>query len=227
MIILAGADPVINQPVASFLIKRTVDKGIRLIVVDDGDNGLEPFAFMNLKMSDMKKAVDIAARAENPVVLYGSSLSEKAADALKELAGKARFIALEQGVNTCAAAAFGMNNGFNPSAVKLLYLVAGEDNLPSDSLDRIGRDAFIVVQTSFNSDLNNKADVVLPAAIWSEQAGSLTNIEGRIQKLQKAVEPKGEAKADWEIAVSLASKLGKKLGGSLDEVTARATEILK
>ena len=48
MIIVAGADPVNNQPVAAFLIKRAVDKGVRLVVVNDTDNGLDPFAFTNL-----------------------------------------------------------------------------------------------------------------------------------------------------------------------------------
>ena len=64
-------------------------------------------------------------------------------------------------------------------------------------------------------------------AIWSERTGSLTNIEGRVQTDRKALEPKGEAKPDWEILSLLARKLGRKLGGSLEEVTARAAERLK
>jgi predicted molibdopterin-dependent oxidoreductase YjgC len=64
-------------------------------------------------------------------------------------------------------------------------------------------------------------------AIWSERAGSLTNTEGRVLKVNKAVEPKGEAKQDWEVLSLLASKLGKKLGASLDEISSKATQELK
>jgi predicted molibdopterin-dependent oxidoreductase YjgC len=64
-------------------------------------------------------------------------------------------------------------------------------------------------------------------AIWSERGGSLTNTEGRVLKVNKAVEPKGEAKPDWEVLSLLASKLGKKLGASLDEISSKATQELK
>ena len=228
MIIVAGADPVNNQPVAAFLIKRAVDKGVRLVVVNDTDNGLDPFAFTNLPLADMGKALELAARAENPVVLYGASITKQALAVMEKIGDKAAFIALEEGVNTRAAVAFGLNNGFDTADIKVLYLLAGEENIKDRQiLERIDKDAFVTVQASFSSPLTDKADVVLPMAIWSERTGSLTNIEGRVQTVRKALEPKGEAKPDWEILSLLARKLGRKLGGSLEEVTARAAERLK
>jgi predicted molibdopterin-dependent oxidoreductase YjgC len=68
---------------------------------------------------------------------------------------------------------------------------------------------------------------VLPAAIWSERTGSLTNTEGSIRTAYRAVEPEGEAKPDWEILSLLADKLGKNLGASFDEISARAAKELK
>jgi len=68
---------------------------------------------------------------------------------------------------------------------------------------------------------------VLPMAIWSERTGSLTNTEGRVLKVNKAIEPAGEAKPDWEILSLLAEKLGKKLGASLDEISVSASRELK
>jgi predicted molibdopterin-dependent oxidoreductase YjgC len=64
-------------------------------------------------------------------------------------------------------------------------------------------------------------------AIWSERSGSLTNTEGRVQKVSKAVEPAGEAKPDWEVLSLLAQKLGKSLGASLDEISVNASRLLK
>ena len=228
VILVVGADPVKSQPVVSFLIKHTVDKGAHLIVVDGENNGLAPFAYMNLDMANISKAIEIAERAQQAVVLYGAGVTEKAASALKKLQGKAAFVALEPGVNTRAAVSFGFNGSFSPSALKVLYTVLGEQEWNgNDVLKKVGETTFVVAQTSFLSPLTNRADVVLPTAIWSERSGSLTNTEGRVQKVNKAVEPKGEAKPDWEVLSLLAGKLGKKLGASLDEISARATQELK
>ena len=224
VILVAGCDPLKEQPVASFFVKRAVDKGARLIVVDDKNNGLAPFAS---QITDINKAIEIAERAGNPAVLYGSGTADKAASALKKLQGKATFVAIEPGVNTRAAAAFGLNNGFKPAATKVLYALVGEQKLEADMLKNVDKNAFVVAQASFVSPLTERADVVLPMAIWSERAGSLTNTEGRVLKVNKAVEPKGEAKPDWEVLSLLASKLGKKLGASLDEIASKAAQELK
>jgi formate dehydrogenase major subunit len=224
VILVAGCDPLKEQPVASFFVKHAVDRGARLIVADDKNNGLAPFAS---QITDINKAVEIVERAGNPVVLYGAGVTDKAAAALKKLQGKAAFVAIEHGVNTRAAAAFGLNNGFKPAAAKVLYTLVGEQKLEADMLKNVDKNAFVVAQASFTSPLTERADVVLPMAIWSERAGSLTNTEGRVLKVNKAVEPKGEAKPDWEVLSLLASKLGKKLGASLDEISSKATQELK
>ncbi|MBC7232838.1 MAG: molybdopterin-dependent oxidoreductase [Chloroflexi bacterium] len=223
IILLVGANPASEQPVASFFIKRALNKGARLIVVDDQENGLAAFASMNLGMAEVEKAIEFAQRATNPVVLYGAGVTSEAARALQKLSGKAAFVALEPGVNTRAAAALGLNSGFDPSASKALYVLLGEQNWNGEL---VKKDAFVIVQASYQSPLTERADVVLPMAIWAERTGTVTNTEGRIQKVNKAVEPKGEAKPDWEILSLLASKMGKKIGTSLDEVSAHAAQAI-
>src|SRR5688572_3497905 len=52
------------------------------------------------------------------------------------------------------------------------------------------------------------ADLVLPAAIWGEKDGTYTNSERRVSKANKAVDPPGEAKADFDIFLGLADALG-------------------
>lgn len=228
VILVVGCDPLKDQPVSSFFVKRSVDKGARLIVVDGKDNGLAPFAYMNLEMAEISKAVEIAERAANPTVLYGAGITDKDATALKKLQGKASFVAIENGVNTRAAAALGLNNGFKPSGVKVLFTLLGEQKMDDESVSKnVDKKSFVIAQASFVSPLTERADVVLPMAIWSERSGSLTNTEGRVLKVNKAIEPKGEAKPDWEVLSLLANKLGKKLGAKLDEISARATQELK
>ncbi len=228
IILVVGSDPLNEQPVASFIIKRAIDKGARLIVVDDKKNGLAPFAFMNIDMTDISKAIEVARRADNPFILYGAGITKPAISELKKLEDKAKYIIVESGVNTIAAAALGLNNGYDPAVIKLLYILLGEQNYEGDDLFKeIPQNAFIVAQASYLSPLTEKANLVLPAAIWSEQSSSLTNIEGRIQSINKAVEPAGEAKPDWEALQLLSIQLGKDIAVSIDEVSAEVIKSLK
>ena len=228
LILLAGADPFKDQPVASCMIRRALDKGARLLIVDDHENGLASFATLNVKMSKVQGAIEVAERAQSPVVAYGAGVTQKAAKALRALKDRAIFVALEPGVNTRAATAYGLANGFGASSAEVLFLLAGEQDWDAtDILAKAGKGIFLAVQVSYVSPLTERADVVLPMAIWSERAGSFTNTEGRVQTAQKAVQPTGDAKPDWEILSLLADKLGKKLGASLDEISVRATDQLK
>jgi len=56
------------------------------------------------------------------------------------------------------------------------------------------------------------ADVVLPAAAYSEKAGTYVNTEGRVQFAEKAVFAPGDAREDWTILRALADALGVSVG---------------
>ena len=67
---------------------------------------------------------------------------------------------------------------------------------------------FLVVQDGFPTPTSEFADLVLPAAIWGEKVGTYTNSERRASKANRAVPPPGEAKADFDIFLEIARKLG-------------------
>jgi assimilatory nitrate reductase catalytic subunit len=67
---------------------------------------------------------------------------------------------------------------------------------------------FLVVQDGFHTPTTELADLVLPAAIWGEKEGTYTNSERRVSKVNRAVAPPGEARADFEIFLDLAARLG-------------------
>jgi assimilatory nitrate reductase catalytic subunit len=70
---------------------------------------------------------------------------------------------------------------------------------------------FLVVQDGFYPTPTAEfAHLVLPAAIWGEKEGTYTNSERRCSKVNKAVDPPGEAKSDFEIFLLLAERLGVK-----------------
>jgi len=71
-----------------------------------------------------------------------------------------------------------------------------------------GLDLFVVTDF-FLSETAELADIVLPGNTWAEDEGTVTSLEGRVIKYNKAIEPPGEARRDWEIVCELAKRLGK------------------
>jgi len=69
---------------------------------------------------------------------------------------------------------------------------------------------FIVVQDIFPTEISKLAHVVLPAATWVEREATHTWIDRRVQKINKVVDPPGEAKPDWWIICQLAERMGYK-----------------
>jgi ferredoxin-nitrate reductase len=67
---------------------------------------------------------------------------------------------------------------------------------------------FLVVQDCFaDTETAQLADVVLPSAMWGEKTGCMTNAERRCTLLRKAIEPPGEARADFDIFLDFARRM--------------------
>jgi predicted molibdopterin-dependent oxidoreductase YjgC len=65
----------------------------------------------------------------------------------------------------------------------------------------------LVVQDVVLSAAAQRAHVVLPLATFAEIDGTLTNLEGRVQRLRPAVRPPGQARPGWTIVRDLARKM--------------------
>lgn len=61
----------------------------------------------------------------------------------------------------------------------------------------------------FLSESARYADVVLPGTTWSEDEGTTTSGEGRVIKINKAIDPPGEARQDWRILQEIARRMGR------------------
>jgi len=91
--------------------------------------------------------------------------------------------------------------------------IMGENPVISDPDQGHARKALenlelLVSQEIFLSETGQMADVVLPAACYAEKDGTYTNTERRVQLLQKACDPPGEALPDWRIIAALARRAG-------------------
>lgn len=60
----------------------------------------------------------------------------------------------------------------------------------------------------FDTETNRYADIMLPGALWSEAEGVMINSERNMTLMQKAVDPPGEALADWQIIARVACEMG-------------------
>ncbi|MEE8483840.1 MAG: molybdopterin-dependent oxidoreductase [Nitrospinota bacterium] len=85
--------------------------------------------------------------------------------------------------------------------------------------DAMGELDFTVVIDSFFTDTCEEADVILPACVAAEKTGTFTNVEGRVQSLNPAVERVGVSRSPWEIFTELENNMGNEFSyGSSDEV---------
>lgn len=67
---------------------------------------------------------------------------------------------------------------------------------------------FLIVQDLFPTETVRLAHVVFPAASFAEKDGTFTNLEGRVQRIRKAIEPVGQSRPDGDILCALSGRLG-------------------
>ncbi len=209
--------------VASVVIEEQTEPGIASLLKAVSGSGT----------GSLKQAGDILKNAKSVAVIVPATLTETGFKQVKELAGQLKSVtfyplvrrsnfqgALDMGVIAGFGPGYrktekaGMNaiemlNGIKTGKVSSLYIMgddpAGSDPSLKDTLEKL---EFLVVQDIFMSDTAKLAHVVLPAASSAEKSGTFTNLERRLQQLNKTENPVGEARADWEILQEIANKMG-------------------
>jgi len=224
-IALIGGNPDEHQKVLRHLIRRALDHGARLLVVNDESTSLDPWAEMHLDLEDisfhaaspfekLKTTYHLRVRgllrlrkaiepAERPVLLYGAGLSSTVYAALRSLPDKAHFLPLIKGANAAGAARLGLE----ARAVRgdALYVLLGDD-LPDGQT--LPQSEFTVVQAASQSAWTEAADVVLPSPTWAEQRGHIINLEGRRLPVVPLLEPPASVQPHWQTFAKLAEHMG-------------------
>ena len=72
----------------------------------------------------------------------------------------------------------------------------------------LGACPFVVVSDCWPTDTTHLADIVLPAAGWSEKDGTVTNSERCISRQRAFRPPPGEAWPDWRMLSDVAKRMG-------------------
>ncbi len=71
---------------------------------------------------------------------------------------------------------------------------------------------FYVAIDFFLNETARHADIVLPGSLQEEDEGTVTQVEGRVIKINQAVRPPGDARQDWRIIQDIARALGRERG---------------
>jgi formate dehydrogenase major subunit len=88
------------------------------------------------------------------------------------------------------------------------YDVAQTDPNLKKVREALGRLEFLVVQDLFLSETAKFAHLVIPGASFLEKDGTFTNLERRIQRIRKAVDPPDGVLPDWQVVGDVATRMG-------------------
>ncbi len=161
-----------------------------------------------LRRSNVHGAIDLGLA---PGVLPGRTSLDAGRDWYEHHWGAA--LPAESGYDT-----LGMLREAAAGQIDVLFLLGADPvaDCPDKELARRALEGagFVVAVDAFSTASTAHADVVLPAAIYTERHGSFTNIEGRITWLGQKVTAPGSSRPDWMIAAELASRLGGDLGAT-------------
>jgi predicted molibdopterin-dependent oxidoreductase YjgC len=104
----------------------------------------------------------------------------------------------------------GILEGTADGAIKALILQGADPSrdVPDGSLAQqaLAEAEFVLAIDLFITDSAAAADVILPAAAFTEKDGTVTNLEGRVQKVNRIVAPPGQARSDWSILDDLSRR---------------------
>jgi NADH-quinone oxidoreductase subunit G len=98
-------------------------------------------------------------------------------------------------------------------------VVIGENPLHAGLTEAdLGKLASLVVIDILPNSATKFASSILPGSAAAEKRGSMVNITGRVQRLNRAVKAPGEARDDWEILSDLLKALGSENASSIEDL---------
>jgi NADH-quinone oxidoreductase subunit G len=229
VVLLVGTNPRLEAPVLNArLRKRWLAGTLRVGVVGEQADLTYPYDYLGAgpqTLAGLSKLrndfVTAFKNAKAPAVIVGAGALARA-DAgavLKAAAGIAKsFGATWNVLHTAASRVGGLDMGFTPKGggktARELVQKGGADVLflmGADEIDLTASKAFTIYMGTHGDRGAHKADVILPAAAYTEKNGIYVNTEGRVQLGVRARFPKGEAREDWAILRALSDRLGARL----------------
>ena len=220
-ILLVGSNPRWEAPLVNTRIRKAIKAGAKVFHIGPAVDLTYPVTHLGTDLSVLSQlpqdVVDLFAAAANPAVIVGMGalMIDGAYEASR--AAAATLGASFNLLHTAAARVGALDLGFvTEGGVDAIRARAGDLRalflLGVDETDLSAFANTFTVYIGSHGDAGVKvADVILPAAAYSEKHGIYVNLEGRVQFSERAVFPPGEAREDWTILRALSDVLGKTL----------------
>ncbi|KAA0698370.1 NADH-quinone oxidoreductase subunit G [Neorhizobium sp. P12A] len=233
-LLIVGANPRFEAAVLNARIRKRWRRGkFPIGVIGEGGEMRYSYDYLGAGPDTLSDVVsgthafaDVLKNAQKPMIIVGQGalIREDAAAVLASVAKLAADVgAITEGWNgfamlhTVASRVGGLDLGFVPGAkgVNAAQMLGAMDVLfllGADELDFTKKTAKFTVYIGSHGDNGaHNADVILPAATYTEKSGIWVNTEGRVQMGNRAGFAPGDAREDWAVIRALSDVLGKKL----------------
>jgi len=240
-IMLVGTNPRYEATILNARIRKSyLNNNSKIISLNDLGDLTYPYEYLDGQTQSLKNIFEEdneisnqIKEAKKPLIIIGESLMNS--NSSEYLFNKIKKFLIENNkitkdwnslnILSCDASTVGnfdlgivnqekrLLNDLKDHKFDIVYLVG------QDSLDFDKKDEFIIYQGSHGDKGAEIADIILPGSAYTEQDGYFTNLEGKMQKAQKASYPPGDAKEDWQIINELAEFMNnRKLFNDKDEL---------
>jgi len=216
VIYLVGTNPRNEAPVLNARIRKAWLKGADIKLIGENADLTYDYEHVGPGRASLQRAAKNVAKTEGAIVIVGQAAIRDAdgeavlsqAMALTEALGGEMLV-----LHTAAGRVGAMDVGAVTEGGMDTALDGAEViyNLGADEMD-LPKGAFVIYQGSHGDRGAHRADVILPAAAYTEENGLFVNTEGRPQLALRAAFPPGEAKENWAILRALSAELGATLG---------------
>ena len=224
-VLIVGSHVRWEAPLVNTRLRKAAKRGAKVFVVGPEWDATYPVTNLGNDLAVLDKlpkdAADALKNAQRPAIILGGAALGKGALASALALGEKYKLVRDgwNGFNVLHMAAARMGGLMLGYAQKggIADLVKAKPklliSLGADEVDYTKFAGSIVVYVGHHGDKGaHAADIILPAAAFSEKAGTYVNTEGRVQFAEQAVFAPGDAREDWTILRALADALGVNVG---------------
>lgn len=227
-ILIVGSNPRYEAAVLNARIRRAyLERNIPIALIGEDVDLTYPYEHIGDTPQDLEKLskarsgfAKVLKSAKRPMIIVGSGAFQRedgmAVHAMLHNAAEKLgcikddwngFNVLHTAASRMAALEMGftLSEPFDLNEMGFVYLL-GVDN--DATLSNIHPHAFVVYQGHHGDAGAHRADLILPGAAYTEKSGLYINTEGRVQAARQAIDPPGEARADWSIIRAVSDTCG-------------------
>ena len=219
-ILLVGTNLRWEAPLVNTRVRKAIKKGAKVFAIGAETDLTYKVDWLGGDLSLMGSLPDHVSeafgKAERPAVIVGGGALKGGHGASLKLASTLNLV--RDGWNgynvlhMAAARTGGLMLGYaqkggiaDVTGAKLTFFLGADE---ADYTRFAGFKVYVGHHGDFGA---SHADVVLPGAAYSEKSGTWVNLEGRVQRGERAVFPPGDAREDWTIFRALSEVLGQTL----------------